>query len=96
MSMAAWPSIRPAIPLSACARAASRAERRNSRRSSKTSSGIITSPPIQLAAMKRQPMSVSSTRPSSSTRLVEATSKAMAAEKSPPLRTTARAIATAA
>ena len=46
--------------------------------------------------MNRQPIRVSSTRPSSSTRLVEATWKAMAAEKSPPVFTTARAMATAA
>ena len=59
-------------------------------------STIITAPPTNCARVKRQPRSVHRISPSSSTRLVEANWKTMAAVKSPPLRTIERAMAVAA
>ena len=53
-------------------------------------------PPTNSAAMNCHPIRTSSTRPSSTTRLVEATMKTMAVTKSAPLATRDRAIAEAA
>lgn len=58
-------------------------------------SRIITSPPTNWLRANRQP-STTSTMPSSSTRLVEANMKTVAATKSAPLTTRDRAMAVAA
>src|SRR6266568_3136218 len=96
MSMAAWPSITPTRPLSACCRAACTSGGFSRARNSSASSTIISGPPTNSAAVNCQPSSTARMMPSSMTRLVEANSKAMALVKSAPLRNTDRAIATAA
>ncbi len=96
MSMAAWPSMRPATPWSAWALASASSPRLRNRRSSMVRTTIITTPPAQVAAVNLQPSITQSTMPSSSTRLVEANWKAMAARKSAPLRIIERVMATAA
>ena len=53
-------------------------------------------PPANSAARNCQPSRIRRIRPSSNTRLVDANSKIMAAEKLAPLRNSERAIATAA
>ncbi len=96
MSMAAWPSMRPAAPCSAWARASPSSFRLRNSRSSTVSTTIMTTPPAHAAAAKRQPRITQSTIPNSMTRLVEANWKAMAARKSAPLRIIERAMAVAA
>src|SRR6266498_3631224 len=96
MSMAAWPSITPTRPLSACCRAACTSGGFSSARNSSASSTIISGPPTNSAAVNCQPSSTARMMPSSTTRLVEANWNAIALVKSAPLRNTERAIATAA
>ena len=96
MSIAAWPSIDPAMPRSACARASATSRRRRTIRNSTASSTIMIGPPTNSAAVNCQPISSASRTPSSTTRLVEAISKAIAAVKLAPLRNSDRASATAA
>ena len=96
MSIAAWPSIEPAIPRSACARASRTSRSRSSSRNSTASRTIITGPPVNSARVNCQPMSRARITPSSITRLVEAISNAIAAVKLAPLRSSDRASATAA
>ena len=96
MSMAAWPSIEPAIPRSACARASRSSRSRSSSRNSTASSTIITGPPTNSARVNCQPISSARITPSSITRLVEAISNAIAAVKLAPWRNSDRASATAA
>src|SRR6266542_1350686 len=96
MSMAAWPSITPTRPLSACCRAACTSGGFSSARNSSASSTIISGPPTNSAAVNCQPISTARMMLSSMTRLVEANSNAIALVKSAPLRNTDRAIATAA
>ena len=96
MSMAAWPSIDPARPRSACSRASrSSLSRRNSRKAT-ASTTIITGPPVNSASVNCQPISSARITPSSMTRFVEAISNAIAAVKPAPLRNSERASATAA
>ena len=57
---------------------------------------IIATPPAQVAAVNRQPRITARTMPSSTTRLVEANWKAMAARKSAPFLIIDRVMATAA
>src|SRR6266540_1767164 len=96
MSMAAWPSITPTRPLSACSRASRTICGRSRARNSRASSTIISGPPTNSAAVNCQPSSTARMMPSSTTRLVEANWNAIALVKSAPLRNTERAIATAA
>src|ERR1700730_7287738 len=96
MSIAAWPSIDPANPRSACRRAASMSRERTKRRNSTASTTIISGPPTNSAAVNCQPISRARMMPNSTTRLVEPISKAMAAVKFAPLRNNDRARATAA
>ncbi len=96
MSMAAWPSITPTRPLSACSRAAASSLGRSRARNSSASSTIISGPPTNSAAVNCQPSSTARMMPSSMTRLVEANWNAIALVKSAPLRNTDRAVATAA
>src|SRR5712691_282202 len=96
MSIAAWPSIEPAIPRSACARASRTRRSRSSSRNSTASSTIITGPPTNSARVNCQPISRARITPSSITRLVEAISNAIAAVKLAPFRNSDRASATAA
>ena len=56
----------------------------------------MTIPPLHVAAVNSHPRRMTSTMPSSATRLVEANWNAMAAVKLPPLRKIDRVIATAA
>ena len=85
MSIAAWPSIDPARPLSAWARAASSSRWRRNRRNSTASRTIMIGPPMNSASVNCQPISRARMMPSSTTRLVEAISKAIAAVKLAPL-----------
>src|ERR1017187_4772783 len=96
MSMAAWPSMRPASPSAACARAASMTRGRSVARSRTTSSAIMMGPPTNSAAINCQPSTTASNTLSSTTRFVDANWKAMAAIKSAPLRNNVRANAVAA
>jgi hypothetical protein len=57
---------------------------------------IINGPPANSASVNSQPSRIAITIPSSTTRLVAANSNTIAEVKSPPLRKTERAIATAA
>src|SRR5271166_545778 len=94
--MAAWPSIEPAIPRSACARASPRRPSRRNSRNSTASRTIITGPPTNSARVNCQPISNARITPSSITRFVEPISNAIAAVKLAPLRNSDRAKATAA
>ena len=96
MSIAAWPSIDPATPRSAWARAARSSSGVSSSRKRSATATIITGPPVNSAAVNCQPISSARMTPSSTTRLVEAIWKATAAVKSAPLRKRERASATAA
>ena len=96
MSMAPRPSILPSRPRSAWRRACSTRRRRSVNRKMTASSTIITRPPLNSAARNCQPRRMSSTRPSSKTRLVEANSKMTAFPSVDPLRNSVRATATAA
>src|ERR1700731_4625827 len=96
MSIAAWPSIRPAIPRSACARASRNSRSRSRSLNSTAISTIMIGPPGNSARVNCQPMSKARITPSPITRLVEAISNAIAAVKRAPLRNSDRASATAA
>lgn len=96
MSIAAWPSIDPASPRSACARAASTSRERTKTRNRTASATIISGPPTNSAAVNCHPVSSARMLPNSTTRLVEPLSKAIAAVKLAPLRNSDRARATAA
>ena len=96
MSMAACPSIEPASPRSACARAASSSRWRTNSRNMTATPMIMIGPPMNSAAVNCQPRSSARMTPSSTTRLVEAISNAIAAVKLAPLRSSDRASATAA
>ena len=96
MSMAAWPSMDPASPLSAWARAAVMVCLRTNSRNATAISTIMIGPPVNSATMNCQEISSAKMMPSSMTRLVLAISKAIAAVKLAPRRTRARANATAA
>ena len=96
MSIAAWPSIEPASPLSAWVLAASSSRWRRNRRNSSASKMIMIGPPVNSARVNCQPISRARMMPSSTTRLVEAISKAIAAVKLAPWRNSDLARATAA
>src|SRR5260370_28251061 len=96
MDIAAWPSIEPAMPFSACSSADFFSESLSVKRKRRTRAAIMIGPPINSAAAKCHEISTHISTPSSSTRFVAANWKAIAAVKSPPLRTMERAIATAA
>src|ERR1700760_936936 len=96
MSMAAWPSIEPARPRSACCRASRSSFSRRKRRKRTASTTIMTGPPTNSASVNCQPLSRARITPGPMTRLVEAISNAMAAVKLAPLRNSAGASATAA
>src|ERR1700731_195521 len=96
MSIAAWPSIDPASPRSACSRAASMTRARTNNRNNTASTTIMIGPPTNSAAVNCQPISSARITPSSTTRFVEAISNAIAAVKFAPLRNSERASATAA
>ena len=96
MSIAAWPSIDPASPWPAWVRAASRRRWRRNRRNSSASKMIMIGPPMNSARVNCQPISSARMMPSSTTRLVEAISKAIAAVKLAPWRNSDLASATAA
>src|SRR4051812_19309169 len=96
MSIAAWPSIEPATARSACSRAASRMRPLIHSRNASATITIMIGPPTNSASVNRQPIKRARMMPSSTTRLVEAISKAMAALKDAPLRNSDRASATAA
>ncbi len=96
MSIAAWPSIDPARPRSACSPASRSSLSRRSRRNSTARTTIMIGPPTNSAAVNCQPINRARITPSSTTRLVEAISNAIAAVKSAPLRNSERARATAA
>ena len=96
MSIAAWPSIDPARPLSAWVLAASSSRWRRNRRNSSASKMIMIGPPVNSARVNCQPISRARMMPSSTTRLVEAISKAIAAVKLAPWRNSDLARATAA
>src|SRR5580658_7531278 len=94
MSIAAWPSIKPAIPRSAFTRASRTSRSRNVSRNSTAISTIMIGPPVNSAKVNCQPMSRARITPSSITRLVEAISNAIAAVKLAPFRNKDRASAT--
>ena len=96
MSMSAWPSMRPARPLSAWARAASTSRRRRKTLNTRAMKTIMRGPPTNSARVNCQPSSTAMMMPSSMTRLVEANWNAIAAVKLAPLRKIDRAKATAA
>ena len=96
MSMPAWPSIDPARPRSACARAASTMRRRIHSRNSSATSTIMIGPATNSARVNCQPMPKARIRPSSTTRLVDAISNTIAEVRLAPRRSSARARATAA
>ncbi len=96
MSMAAWPSMDPARPLSACARAAWMSRLRTKSRNATATRTIMMGPPMNSARVNCQEISSARMMPSSMTRLVLAISKTITAVKLAPLRNRARASATAA
>src|SRR5215472_3002208 len=96
MSMAAWPSMDPGSPLSACSRAAWISRRRTNSRKATATSTIMIGPPMNSARVNCHDSSSANMMPSSMTRFVLAISKAIAATKLAPRRISARASATAA
>src|ERR1017187_1132363 len=96
MSMAAWPSIEPARPCSACRRAPSIRRARKKSRNATAIATIMIGPPTNSARVNCQEISRARMMPSSITRLVLAISNAIAAVKLAPLRNSDRARATAA
>src|SRR5215470_12027250 len=96
MSMAAWPSIDPASPLSACARAAAIRRWRTNSRNATAMRTIMMGPPMNSARVNCHDSSSAKMMPSSMTRFVLAISKAIAATKLAPRRNRPRASATAA
>src|SRR6202790_2904825 len=85
ISISAWPSIRPAMPLSACRLASSSRSRVRNRRDSTTNSATISGAPMKSGSANCQPKNTSMMMASSTTRLVEAISNAIAAVKWAPL-----------
>src|SRR5665647_2848775 len=96
MSIAAWPSIDPATPISACSAASRMSRSRRTIRNISATSTMMIWPPMNSATVNCQPSNRNMMTPSSMTRLVEAISNAMAAVKLAPLRNNDRASATAA
>src|SRR5690242_1561658 len=96
MSIAAWPSIEPATARSACRRAASISRARTNSRKATATATIMIGPPTNSASVNCQEISRARMMPSSMTRLVLAISNAIAEVKLAPLRSSARASATAA
>ena len=96
MSISACPSIRPAMPRSACRLASATISGRKKSRKSTTSKATMTGAPTASANMNCQPMSTTRMVLSSLTRFVDAIWNAIAAVKLAPLRKTDRARATAA
>src|SRR5215470_12744708 len=96
MSMAAWPSMDPASPLSACSRAAAMRRVRTNSRNATAMSTIMIGPPTNSPRVNCHDSSSARMMPSSMTRLVLAISNAMALMKLAPRRNRARASATAA
>ena len=96
MSIAACPSMEPAIPRSACSRASRSSPGFRNRRNSTASTTIMIGPPTNSASVNCQPNSSHRITPSSSTRFVEPNWNAIAAVKFAPLRNSERASATAA
>src|SRR5919197_1366735 len=96
MPISAWPSIRPSTPRSACSSASSTSRRRRNRRNTSASRTIISGPPTNSPSVNCQPRTSAIRIPSSTTRFVDANSKAVAAVKSAPRRKSERASATAA
>src|SRR5437773_9067815 len=96
MSISAWPSILPLSPLPACVRASATSLRDKNLLNSSAMITTINGPPTNSAAANCQPMSTMMMMVSSATKLVEASSKAIAAVKFAPLRKIERASATAA
>ena len=96
MSIAAWPSIDPAMPRSAwvCASPSSRLVRNS--RNAVAMITIMMGPPVNSAAVNCQPISSARITPSSMTRFVEAISNAIAAVKPAPFLNSDLASATAA
>ena len=96
MSMPAWPSMEPATPRSAWTLASSIRRWRSTSRKANAMRMIISGPPMNSARVNCHAISNARMIPSSITRFVEAISKAIAAVKLAPLRTSDRAKATAA
>jgi hypothetical protein len=96
MSIPAWPSMRPARPRLAWARASSTRQGRRVARNSSARKTIIRGPPRNSARVNCQPSRTAMMMPSSMTRLAEANWNAIAAVKLAPLRKIDRASATAA
>src|SRR5499425_2630511 len=96
MSIAEWPSIDPASPLSACSRAAAMRRWRTNSRNATAMSTIMMGPPTNSPRVNCHDSSSAKMMPSSMTRLVLAISKAIAAVKLAPRRNRDRASATAA
>src|SRR5437763_14612108 len=96
MSISAWPSMTPLIPLSACGLASLISLRERKILKSTAMITTIKGPPTNSASANCQPISTIKMIDNSATRLVEATSNAIAAVKSAPLRKIERARATAA
>ena len=94
--IAAWPSMDPASPLSACCRAAASRRRRANSRNATATSTIMIGPPTNSARVNCHESSSAMMMPSSITRFVLAISKTIAAVKLAPRRNRARARATAA
>src|SRR5205823_7572228 len=90
------PSIFPFKPLSACSRACLTSLRDRNSRKSTAMIATISGPPANSAAANCQPSNTIIMIDNSATRLVDASSNAIAAVKSAPLRKTERASATAA
>src|SRR5438874_4969988 len=96
MSISAWPSIFPFKPLSACVLASVTSFRDKNSLNSSAIRTTINGPPRNSAAANCHPISTIIMMVNSATKLVEASSNAIAAVKSAPLRKIERARATAA
>ena len=96
MSMAACPSMDPASPRSDWARASVSSRWRRNTRNARATKIIMNGPPTNSAAVNCHPISRARITPSSTTRLVDAISNAIAAVKLAPLLNSDRASATAA
>ena len=96
MSMAVCPSMDPARPRSAWTLASATSRWRSASRKITVMRTIMIGPPTNSAAVNCHPSKSAMMMPNSTTRLVEAISKTMAAVKSAPFRNSPRARATAA
>src|SRR6266403_4857703 len=96
MSISAWPSILPLSPLPACVRASATSLRDKNSLNSSAMRTTINGPPTNSATANCQPISTMMMMVNSATKFVEASSNAIAAVKSAPLRKIDRARATAA